>query len=424
MVELIFHGAAEEVGRSCIELRARNSRVLLDAGLWIAEHGTEFPSNIDNIKMIDAVFLSHAHLDHTGSLPLFEHLGINCPIFSNTETKLMTKILLKDSFKISRVEHEHVAYKERDIEKTIGMFHDIRNREPHSYKDLLVTYFDAGHIPGSSSILIKNEGKTLLYTGDINTNETMLLKPADTDYGSVDYMITESTYGNRDHPNREEQKKEFIASIKKTLERGGKALIAAFAVGRAQEILMILDEAKIECPIYIDGMAKSITEIMINHPYSLKNGSALKKAAERAKFLTDDKERSEALSSPCVIISTSGMVNGGPILSYLKKLSMDSKSSIIMTGYQGKNTNGRMLIENGAAYLDGSLTRVKIEVLHYDFSAHSGMKELHDLVMKVKPKTLIIQHGDIDSVREFSEWCRRNNIDTIVAKRDQKITLT
>jgi len=116
-MELIFHGGAGQVGRSCIEVRTNNTRLLLDAGLWITDKGAEFPTEIENIGEIDAVIISHAHLDHTGALPLFEHLGLRCKVFTNNETKTITKVLLKDSFKISRIQHVHVAYEKMDIEK-------------------------------------------------------------------------------------------------------------------------------------------------------------------------------------------------------------------------------------------------------------------------------------------------------------------
>jgi putative mRNA 3-end processing factor len=420
-MDIIFHGGAEQVGRSCIEVVSKETRVLLDAGLWITRHGPEFPTEIKDIQNIDGIIISHAHLDHTGALPLFEHYGIKCKVYANKETKEITKVLLKDSFKISLIEHSHVAYEKRDIGSIIARFEDVPYSEAKEVGSIRFMFLPSGHIPGSASVLLEAEGKKLLYSGDINTKESRLLKEAYTDFSDIDTLIIESTYGNRDHPDRMEEEKRFIKKVRETIARGGIALVPAFAVGRAQEILLLLEENKIEAPVYLDGMGRSIAEIFIENPGYIKDDKAFRKAVEKVRFVKDWKERNDVVKEPCVIITSSGMVNGGPALFYLKKIFRRTDSSIFLTGYQAKGTNGRMLIEEESAFIDGNLIHVDLEIDKFDFSAHSGKKELHEMILEIRPKRIIINHGDKKAMEDLESWCKSLGIETIIAKNDEVI---
>lgn len=422
MIDVIFHGGAGQVGRSCIEIRTSESRVLLDAGLWITGHGPEFPTNIEHLEEIDAVIISHAHLDHTGALPKLKHDGLKCPIFANIETRKISKILLKDSFKISRIEHDHVGYGKQDIDTVISQFNEVPFGKWKEFKDIKFKLIPSGHIPGSASILIECRGEKLLYTGDINSTETHLLHGADI-LEEIDYLIIESTYGDRGHPDRYEQEQAFLNSVQSTIERGGSVLIPAFAVGRAQEVLMILNSRGFNVPIYLDGMARQIAELMINFPSLVKDAGSLKNAIDNCHFVRDRDEREEVLRKQCIVISTSGMVNGGPSLHYLGKLQSNKKNSILLTGYQADGTNGRMLVEEGSAFIDGYKVHVKAQIEKYDFSAHSGMEELHNIVLILKPKLTIVQHGDKESIDKFAWWIGEQGLKSVAAELDIKITL-
>lgn len=410
-MELVFHGGASQVGRSCIELRTKKGKYILDAGLWITPHGPEFPEEINDIDKIDAVFLSHAHLDHVGALPLLEHYGLNCPIYANIETKLITKLLLKDSFKISRIEHSHIAYNKNDIEKVLKFFNNVPFNKLQKINDISFKFFKSGHIPGSASILIETEGKRLVYTGDINLEKSRLLDGADLSYGDVDILITEATYGIKYHDLREDEEERFLNSVVKTLDRGGSVLIPAFAVGRAQEILMILGDKDFSVPIYLDGMARNVCEMIIDNPEFIKDPKKLREVLDKVHFITSVEERDSVLNEKCIIISTSGMVNGGPVLYYLSRIWKNMKNSILLTGYQAEHTNGRMLVENGSAMIDGYLIKVKAEIQKFDFSAHSGRKELEEMILRIKPKKVIVQHGDKEAVQGLGHWIKDQGIE-------------
>ena len=162
-----FHGGANEVGRSCIEVIGEKNRFLLDAGIELGAEGPLFPSKVEKLSNLDCIFISHAHLDHVGALPLFHHYGLHCPIFAESGTKAFSRILLKDSLKISRIEHIHIEYKKRDVPAIISLFRDVQYNYEHEYKGLKFTFYPAGHIPGSASILVNIDGKNILYSGDI-----------------------------------------------------------------------------------------------------------------------------------------------------------------------------------------------------------------------------------------------------------------
>ncbi|MGM5484375.1 MAG: MBL fold metallo-hydrolase [Nanobdellota archaeon] len=409
-----FHGAGRQVGRSCIELKSEESRILLDAGIWITEHGLEYPTEVKDLNKLDGVIISHAHLDHTGALPLFEHEGLTCPIFCNEETRKITEVLLKDSYKISRINHEHVAYQKKDIHKL-----NFICKEEGKINDISFSLKQNGHIPGSSSVIVEAEGKRLLYTGDINTRDSRLLKGSDTDFGDIDHMIVESTYGDRDHPDRKEQEEELKREVKETYKRGGKSLIAAFAVGRVQEMMILLKD--MEIPIYVDGMGRQIADIFKDHPKGIND--EFREALDKVNFISSKEDRDRIMEEPCIIITTSGMVNGGPILHYLKELYHDRKSSIILTGYQAENTIGRMISEEGRAFIDGNVQRLRMNQLHLDFSAHSGRKELQELIKKVNPDKLIVQHGDENAALSLKGWAEKEGIESVAPENGQEVEL-
>lgn len=418
-MQIIFHGAGREVGRSCIEL---DNKFLFDAGLKITEHGTEFPSYFD-INKIKAVFLSHAHLDHTGALPLFNHNGLQVPIFSTHITRLMTEVLLEDSFHIELITHTHPAYSEANIFTVLQHFRDVDYNKIYSIEDAKVQYLDAGHIPGSASILCEYKGKRILYTGDINWLTTQLLEGAHYQLKNVDVMITESTYGDRKHPSREETEREFLKVVKEILTNEGSVLLPSFAVGRAQELMLLLAKADIECPIYLDGMAKKVTDLCVTNPMTVRNPAAMKQAQKRVRYITKESDRKRILNENCIIITTSGMVTGGPVMEYLKMMFFDEKHAILLTGYQGDGTNGRLLLQEKCAYVDGKKVRWTGRIEQFDFSAHAGQDQLVAAVQQIKPRHLIINHGDEIAVDTLAKLAKGYAKYIYAPKNDEPIVV-
>jgi len=239
-----------------------------------------------------------------------------------------------DSIKISREEGIELPFTKHDVVKTIDSFVPAKYRQQFNFKGSKITFFDAGHIPGSSMPLISSGGKNILYTGDFKTADSRLLKGADSDLPDIDVLITESTYGYRDHPDRKSQEKLLIETIKNTLAVNGVCLIAGFAVGRLDEILLVLDSYGIDYPLYIDGMAKKAITIINRHKSLMKEPNALDKALKKAEYITEEKQWKKIIRQPCVILTTSGMLSGGPIVGYIKKLYDNRDCSLVLSGFQ------------------------------------------------------------------------------------------
>ncbi len=406
-MKITFHGGAREVGRSCYEVKTSRHKFLLDCGLKITPDGTEYPIGFDTedeVKDIDGVFITHAHLDHTGALPWMEHKGMNCPVYCTKATKDLTRILLKDAYKVGKIQHHHLGYDKIDISDVMGFMKLVKVKEKGESDDVNFEFFDAGHIPGSAMVYLEIDGVKLLYTGDVKTKDTNMHKGASLELPEVDVLITESTYGTRDHPDREREEHRLIESIKETLQRGGSAIVPVFGVGRAQEVLMILRKLKTKVPIYLDGMGVRVTDTILANAQSIADKEELESALRKVRTIKGYKERESIARKQGVFLTTSGMLTGGPVITYLKALHHDEKSSVLLTGYQGENTNGRMLLETGNLFLDGEKKKVSCQVEKFDFSAHDGLAELKNMVRTLKPRKVVFVHGDEEAVKAMEEW--------------------
>lgn len=411
-MKLIFHGAAKEVGRSCIELQTQGDRYLLDAGIKFKEGGFAYPEKIINLPDIDGLFISHAHLDHTGALPFFEHYKIICPIYCTKLTYAITKVLLKDSYKIARIRHLHPAYTKTDLKEVRNDIRFVKYDRQYKHRKINFTFKNAGHVPGSAMILIEAEGKKILYTGDTKLKTTELVKGLDLEQlNDIDVLIMESTYGERRLPDRNEMKKKFLDKVEEVINREGSVLIPVFSLGRAQDVLIMLAERKFKAPIYFDGMCKKITTRILTTPDPYVNNRSIldQMYNHKAIHIGSEKHRMHALNQQGIYVTTSGMMQGGPVLTYLKEMWHNPKDAVLLTGFQCKRTNGRHLLEEGYVYLDGWRTYVKCEVEKYDFSGHADQEDLKEIVKKINPKRVVFQHGDSEAVEELRSWAEKEN---------------
>jgi len=417
-MKLVFHGGAQEVGKSCIELATQDHRYLMDAGLKFKEHGFEAPFQVFDLPKVDALFLSHAHLDHSGALPLFEHYNLVCPLYTTEQTRDLTTILLKDSYKIARIKHLHPAYDKPDLRKVLKATTVVQFNKPYTLKNIEFKFLNAGHIPGSAMILIKAEGKKILYTGDFKLKSTELMKGAGTeldkliadgDLKDIDVLISETTYGGKTMQAHEEVEIAFLNKISQVIEKGS-VVIPVFALGRAQDILLMLAKRKWDVPIYFDGLCIDVTKIVLKDDQSyLNNRQSLNDMFNRRiELVKKEKKRESIVGNHAIFITTSGMLQGGPILSYVDNMWGNPNNAIFMTGFQCKRTNGQLLLDEGYIYLHGWKTVVKCQVQKFDFSGHADDPQIRELISKINPKNLILQHGDPENSMMVAEWAKAN----------------
>jgi putative mRNA 3-end processing factor len=302
-----------------------------------------------------------------------------------------------------------LPFSRSDVRKAIQRF--IPVKYGHSFKigQTKVTFHDAFHIPGSAMISLTCQGKTLLYTGDFNTIPTRLLRKPKFDLPSIDVLIIESTYAQREHANRQDQEKLLVRIIEDTLAIDGKVIIAGFAVGRIQEVLLVLDAYGINYPVYVDGMAKQVISILNRHKAFLKDPESLERVLKKVKYVKKETTRKKILRNPCVVLTTSGFLAGGAVVSYLKKLYHDRNSTLILAGWQIEGTPGKTLLETGKYVLEDLSLEVRMFVKRLDFSAHVGRSDLFHFVKKLNPERVYCVHGD--HTEEFASELRDEGFD-------------
>ena len=389
MTVIQFLGGCREVGRSAVAVDS----IILDYGLKPSEP-PEFPLNGISPQ---AILISHGHLDHVGVAPNL--MDYDPRVYMTPPTAELTHILLKDSMKLMEVP----PYSKREFRQFESNTVDVEYNEPFIINGWEITFFDAGHIPGSASIHLSKD-VDILYSGDIKLEETKLLEKADTNYPETDIAIVESTYFGVEHPNRKELEKAFVEAVIDTLDIGGHAIIPAFAVGRTQEVLMILEKYGITP--YVDGMGKEVGKILEKYPEYVRNAKSLRKALRKA-IPVQWRKSEDVLEEPSVIVTTAGMLNGGPALFYISRLYNDEKSRILLTGYQVEGTNGELALEKGIINLGNKTVQLKMKVEQYDFSAHADDRQLKEYVREVVDRgaeIIFAVHGE--NTEEFASWIR------------------
>ncbi len=402
---LKIHGAGKEIGRSSFVLNVENEHILMDYGVKLMENESEYPVPLD-VKL-DAMVLSHAHFDHSGFVP---HLFVDNPtsVFTTKPTLELSKMLWFDSMKIAQQEGEQAPYNKSHIAAAeTNVFGMHYNKPVDVTKKTRLEFVDAGHILGSAMCKLNFGEKTFVYSGDFMVPPIRLHSGADLKgCGVVDYLLMESTYGNRMHPDRDKVIHEFMTKIRETLDRGGHAIVAAFAIGRSQELLDILFEHGVDAPVFIDGMARKATEIYDAFPQYNKKPKVVRRMLEQLNFVKHPGIRKQTLKEPSVIVTTAGMLEGGPVMYYLGKLHDDERSSLLLTGFQVPGTKGRKLLETGRIELDHGVVEPKMDIQRFDFSAHSGKDDLVKTVNTLSPEHLILIHGDEKISADFTRELR------------------
>ncbi len=413
-------GGARQVGRSCLLLQTPESKILLDCGVNVAASGSDSYPILTapefDIQDIDAVIISHAHLDHAGFLPYLFKYGYNGPVYCTAPTRDVMALLQLDYIKVSHAQAKNAIYSAEDIKQVVKNtivldYNEVTDITP----DIRITLYNAGHILGSSMIHLHiGEGwHNVLYTGDFKTIPTKLLNPGHWTFPRVETLITESTYGAPEDimESREKSETELIKLVRETIKKKGKVLIPVLGVGRAQEVMVILESVfrkeKLSAPIYVDGMVWDVTAIHNAYP-SFLNKEIVQQifynnqdpfSAGLFKEVAGYKERQEVISGgPCVVLATSGMLVGGPSVEYLKKFCENKKNRLIFVGYQAEGSLGNKLQRGATSFMENNEhfeINLDIHTLA-GLSGHSDRKELIDYVRKIepRPRKIMIVHGE------------------------------
>ena len=424
-VRVTFLGGARQVGRSCILVQTPQSKILIDCGVDVAASKNEdkFPYlNVPefNINDIDAIILSHAHLDHSGLLPYLFKMGYKGPVYSTLPTRDTSSLLALDFIGVAYKQAAKPLFSSSDVKAMVKHticldFNEVTDIAP----DVRITLYNAGHILGSAMVHLNigNGLHNLLYTGDHKFGRSRLLNPAITNFPRLETMITEATYGSKADvlPKREESEKQLIDMVKRTIERKGKVLIPELGSGRAQETMLILDDAMKKgllpkIPIYIDGMIWDINAIHTAYPDFLNSTVRQQIFQGNNPFVSDtfkrigsNQERKKVFEGgPCVVLATSGMLVGGASVEYFREFAPNKKNSLIFVCYQGVGSLGRQVqegLKETVMKSEGKEESVKIDFevsTLVGFTAHSGRNELLSFINRCtpKPKKVIVEHGE------------------------------
>ncbi len=400
-LQIGFLGGTREVGRIAITVKTEKTQVLLDCGVML-NHEPGFPMHIPP-KDVDAIILTHSHLDHSGAIPIF-YIHEKKPLYTNRLNLELTQILISDFIHLSSY---YLPFEYLELRSMMRSNKHVDFGVEERIGDIKFQLLNAGHTPGSAQVLVEAEGKRILYTGDFSIIDTRLLEGAKMEYGDLDAVIIESTYANEDHTERLELEKRFVDEINDVVERGGTVLVPAFGVGRSQEIACILVAHHFEYPIAMDGMAREASRIIMNHKEFLRDPKLFTETMHSVDWIEGWRDRRKTTKTPGVIISPAGMLKGGPAVFYTSKLGKKTQNAIFLVSYQIPGTPGKELLEKGVCLIDGKIKKVKARVEHFDFSSHCGASQLREALKKLggKPKVYVV-HGAEGNCELLAKWAR------------------
>ncbi len=447
-IRITYLGAARQVGRSAILLQTPESRILLDCGIDTSNGANPYPyleAPEFRINELDAIIISHAHLDHSGFLPYLFKFGYRGPVYCTAPTRDIMALLQLDTVKIARNEGQEPIYTSDDIKEVVKHtvtleFEEVTDITP----DVRITLYNSGHILGSAMVHlhIGNGLHNLLYTADIKYAKTRLLSPAATQFPRLETLMIESTYGGKENvlPPYKEQDDALVDIIIRTIKRGGKVLIPTLGSGRGQEVIVMIEELvregrlKEEIPIYIDGMVWDITAIYTAYPEFLNstvrtqifhkdNNPFL---APNVHRVGSQKERQQLIEEggPCIILATSGMLMGGPSVQYLRELADNPNNALIFSCYQAEGSLGKRIKEgmNEVSFSNnGKLTtvQIKLEVHKIEISGHADRRELMNFMKRLtpKPRKVLVNHGEQTRVLDLARSIHQQfKIETIAPR--------
>jgi len=387
-------GAANEVGRSGFLVNCNGTKLLLDYGVMFGRRGSppQYPLHVKP-KDLDAIIITHAHLDHSGNVPSLFVSG-NTDVYATPPTFDLSKLLINDMLKIEKNSH---PFDLPELNNMMKNAKEIGFKQKVTKGNATFEFRESGHVIGGSTVLVESEKKRLFYTGDIKTNGSRMLREMDTDIGEIDLLITESTYAKTEQIPRKTSEDQLIEFANEVMDRKGILFIPSFSVERSQEMACILRSANFKHKIIMDGMALKVNEIMFKNP----------------DYLRDPKIFAEAIKSSTAIREHNSF------------LSFDSKNGIALVSYQGEGTPGKKLLDTGKVSARGKDLNVQAEVKQFQFSGHADKKELFAMMKTIKgnPKVWTV-HGDSESCQIFAKEIHEQfGFETYAPMVNDKITI-
>ncbi len=443
-VRLTALGGHREVGRSATLVSTNNSKILIDCGMMNTSTAGEKPwegspylylPEVQPLSSIDAVILTHAHLDHSGMAPMLYKYGYEGPIYMTQPTRDLSVLLQNDFIKVAHMEGYKAPYETKHIREELKKTITLKTNETTDITpDVRLTFYNAGHILGSSSVHLHiGDGLyNVVLSGDVKFEKTWLFNPANNKFPRVETFMTESTYAGRDdfHKTRKDASEILVNIINRTFEKGGSVLIPVFAVGRSQEVMMVLEEAVRlgllpDITVYLDGMIMEATSIHAAYPEflnrNLREEIMVKRENPFMSHIFKKVETREQRLQICdstehkVVLATSGMMSGGPVMEYFKAWADSPKNSLVFVGYQAEGTFGKR-VQRGAKEVtlsDGGKSinyklQMNVETAE-GFSGHSDKRQLlaYIATMQPKPKRILVNHGDSDNAQDFAWQIRQ-----------------
>jgi|TARA_B110000263_G_scaffold226255_1_gene217755 putative mRNA 3-end processing factor len=386
-IRVHFLGGGNEVGNVGVVLEDKTAtRLLIDYGL-APSSPPRYPSEAPQVG--DAIF-THTHIDHIGMAPWLVG-NHDTKLHGTTLTAALSSLMWKDTYKVSSIEGYPLPWDRRDEDSAKDAWQTHAYGEWAQHENWRWQLHRAGHVPGAAMIEIETPTHRILHSGDIDTRDsptTFGAKPVE-----CDILLLESTYAGKEHPNRVDEEARFLAKVVEVVERGGIAIVPAFASGRGQDVLKILYDSGLDLNVHYDGMGKAISQQWLKHPEHLRDADSFEAALKWTKRVRSKSDRKRALEAD-VIVTTSGMMDGGPILWYLNRLRTDERCAILFTGYQAEKSGGSKLIETGRIPIYGHTVDVACELDRFDLSNHAGHTDLVNFAVECSPKHVILFHGE------------------------------
>lgn len=414
-MELIPLGAGCEVGRSCLYLECKGRKILLDCGLHPAREGIQSLPYFDMINPaeLDLLLLTHFHVDHCAGLPYFvEKTGFKGKVFMTHPTKSIYNYIAKDFVKVSNIATEEQIFDENDVVNSLEKIQMIDYHQDCEEKGVKFTAYRAGHVLGAAMFLIEIDGIKILYTGDYSREEDRHLKPAEIPtHCEVDVLIVESTYGVEKHENRDQREAKFKKFVHDVVRRGGKCLMPCFALGRAQELLLILNEYWRENPelksvpiVYSGSLAQRSLEVFKTHRNMMSDKIRvdLEQGLNPFKFEQRDQDEIENEPGPLVVMAGPGMLQSGLSRDLFLKWAPEKKNGIVFTGYSVEGTLAKQVMNsNKIITLNDQTILCEMTVDTISFSAHADFLHTRDYINQVLPPNIILVHGDSQQMKKL-----------------------